>query len=134
MSPYDGFENAELSIEVATGHLGVDEVGNAIALTRTIPVKALLKMAPLLSSQNEKAYPGVDASAIKLEGYCSDPMVLPPQTLPENWYRCNWEGQSGWFYLLAPINPPYGRVGIGEILEQAQGTKISGWFQLSRSK
>lgn len=135
MSPYDGLDNAVLTIELLTGELGTDEVGNAIALTTLVPVKSFLKVASLSANSLEKKaqYPGVDDTAIKVEGYCIEPMVLPSATLADNWYRCAFEGIAGWIYLIFPLNPPYGRVGMGEILEQAQGTAISGWFQVSRS-
>jgi hypothetical protein len=134
MSPFSGFENAKITFTRSTGELGRDGVGNAIALTESIEVSAILKRPALLSASKRDNYPGVDASATKLEGCCVEPMILPEGVEPGNWFQCRWSDLDGWFLLESPINPPHGRSGIGAIEEETRGTKIVGWFQISRAK
>lgn len=132
-SPFLEFTNATIAVTYPTGELGRDEVGNAIALLKTQNVSAKLKMLPLQSARKRDQSPGVDASAILMEGHCVEPMLLPRAVEPENWFRATWDDREGWFYLLSPINPPHGRTGIGRVMEEVEGTKIIGWFQVNRN-
>jgi hypothetical protein len=131
ISPYSNFENARLTFQIPTGNLIRDEVGNAVAETKSIKLTAILEMLALQSASKVLKQPGVDETALRLEGYCVSPAILDRRILPNNWAECVWSGIKGYFYLDTPINPPHGRQGIGALEEQAQGTKITGWFQVS---
>ena len=135
-SPFPDFvRNTTLVFEVPTGELAQDEVGNAVAETTSIRVTAMLKVKTLTFSNSKiQRAPEIDESALLLEGYCLEPMVLPHSILPKNWAAATWSGQPGFFYLNDPINPPYGREGIGALVESSAGTKIIGWFQTDRAE
>lgn len=134
-TPFPDFvRNTTLVFDVPTGDLTQDDVGNAIAETTSIRVTATLKAKlPSYGAAIQRA-PEVDETAMYLEGYCLEPMKLPLSILPKNWAKATWSNTPGFFYLNDPINPPYGREGIGAIVEQSAGTKIVGWFQTSRSE
>lgn len=134
-TPFPSFvENATLLFDVPTGELTQDEVGNAIAETVSVRVTAMLKAkVPAYGVAIQRA-PEIDEAATYLEGFCLEPMQLPLSILPKNWAKATWSGIPGFFYLNDPINPPYGREGIGAVLEQSAGTKIVGWFQTSRAE
>ncbi|MBD2075221.1 hypothetical protein H6F86_15215 [Phormidium sp. FACHB-592] len=51
--------------------------------------------------------------------------------MPQSWAEATWNGQPGYCYLTDPLNPPYGREGLGALLEASAGTKMMGWFQPS---
>lgn len=127
MSPYAGLDNATLVFAVPTGSIATDELGNPIDATTPISVRCHLK-----AKGTRKQIPtesGFDESALFLEGFCVDPMVLPQGVKAKTIAQAEFSGMSGSFWLLDPINPPYGREGIGAISEAAEGTKITGWFQ-----
>lgn len=133
-SPFDGFANTTLLFPVPTGEVTQDEVGNAISETTNVRVTATLKATTIRNADANRRSSSVDEGAMLLEGYCIAPSILPASVLPNNWADANWGGSPGYFYLTEPINPPYGRDGIGAIVEQSAGTKIVGWFQTSRSE
>lgn len=135
-TPFPDFvENTTLVFDVPTGELTQDEVGNAIAETASIRVTAMLKVKTLTFSNSKiQRAPEIDEGALLLEGYCLEPMKLPLSILPKNWAEATWSGQPGYFYLNDPVNPPYGREGIGAVMEESAGTKIMGWFQTSRAE
>ena len=121
--------------KVPTGDLTQEAVGPAGAATNRIKVIATLKVKPLTFSHSKlQRPPELDASALLLEGYCLEPVQLPHSILPQTWAEATWSGQPGYFYLTDPINPPYGREGLGALLEESIGTKIMGWFQTSRAE
>ncbi|GEM_PF-5708880 len=134
-TPFPDFvRNTTLTFEVPTGDITFDEVGNAIAETTSIRVTAMLEAkVPAYGNTIQRA-PEIDETALYLEGYCLEPMKLPLSILPKNWAVATWSGTPGFFYLNVPINPPYGREGIGAVMEESAGTKIVGWFQTSRAE
>jgi hypothetical protein len=94
-------------------------------------VKAYLKNPKLSTSTKTEAYLGVDQSAQYLDGYCTEPSVLPIDIMPGSWYKCQFGLQDGWFFLK-PFGR-FGRAGIDLMIEDEIGTKIDGYFQLRRS-
>ena len=137
ISPLLGFENSVLTfnLPVPGSTLTVDEWGNAISIGTPLVVTAVLKTASLFKSLKTQKDPGIDETALLLEGWCVTPMLLPFAILPLNWADCVWCGDVGKFYLNDPINAPYGRTtmdnegSIGAIQELNGGTAITGWFQ-----
>ncbi|MBD2018659.1 hypothetical protein H6F43_00480 [Leptolyngbya sp. FACHB-36] len=116
-----------LILSVPTGSIATDELGNPIDATIPKPVRCYLK-----SKGTRKQIPtesGFDESALFLEGFCVEPMILPLEIQAKTIAQAQFGGMAGAFWLLAPINPPYGREGIGAISEATEGTKITGWFQ-----
>ena len=124
-----------LVFAVPTGDLTHDERGQAIPATNRIKVMATLKVK-LLSFAHSRIQrpPSVDERALLLEGYCLEPVRLPHSILPPSWAQATWSGQPGYFYLNNPLNPPYGREGLGALLEDSARTKMMGWFQTSRAE
>lgn len=135
-SPFLGLaDNCTLNFNVPTGEIVADEVGNVVDEIRSLQVRAFLKKqsdakAGLANRFNR--LPGVAEDAWLLEGYCVSPMILPNSIAPQMIAIADFAGVKGQFVLVAPINPPYGRAGIGAIVEQSAGTKIVGWFQVSK--
>ncbi len=124
-----------LVFAVPTGDLTQDERGRAIPATNRIKVMATLKVKPLTFAHSKiQRPPGIDERAVLLEGYCLEPVQLPHSSLPQTWAEATWSGKAGYFYLTDPLNPPYGREGLGALLEASAGTKIIGWFQTSRAE
>lgn len=130
-SPYAGFENSVIIFPVQSGEVETDEFGNVVSVTRSVKVIAKLKQSSVV--QQAKAG-DIDDNAILIEGFCVEPMVLPASIKTKTWATVDFSGTEGFFYLTDPINPPHGRLGIGAIMEQEAGTKIVGWFQVTRSQ
>jgi len=135
ITPFPDFSwQTTLVFKVPTGDLTQAAGGPASAATNRIKVIATLKVKPLTFSHNKlQRPPELDVSALLLEGYCLEPVQLPPSILTQTWAEVTWSGQTGSFYLTDPLNPPYGREGLGALLEASAGTKIMGWFQPSRA-
>lgn len=133
-SPFSDFVNATLHFQVATGSFTRDDVGNPVDVVQEETVTAMLKKLSAFSASQVNRLPGVDDTALLLEGYCVEPMILPDQVLAETVARATWSGLPGKFWLMSPVNPPYGKQGIGAISEAAAGTKIRGWFQVDRAQ
>lgn len=132
ISPLTIAQNSTIEFLLPTGQLTQDEVGNVIDKKKIYIQKAYLKKRNI---QDKTIYIPTDSeNLIYVEGYCVQPKKLDLRVNPDQWGVCNYGGLKGRFYLMAPINPPHGREGIGAIIEQAVGTKISGWFQPSKDR
>lgn len=131
-SPFLGLaDNCTLKFDVPTGEIVTDEVGNVVDEIRSVQVRTFLKKQSDAKAAMTNRLPGVAEDAWLLEGYCVNPMILPQAIAPQMIAIANFAGVDGQFVLAAPINPPYGRAGIGAIVERSAGTKIVGWFQVS---
>ena len=135
-TPFPDFGwNTVLVFAVPTGALTQDELGHTTPKINRIKVMATLKVKPLTFAHSKRQRPpGIDEHALLLEGYCLEPAELPHSILPQSWAQATWSGQPGYFYLTDPLNPPYGREGLGSLLEASAGTKMMGWFQTSRAE
>jgi hypothetical protein len=132
-SPFLGLaDNCTLKFDVPTGEIVTDEVGNVVDEIRSLQVRAFLKKQSDAKAGVANRLPGVAEDAWLLEGYCVSPMILPNSIAPQMTAIADFAGVEGRFVLAAPINPPYGRAGIGAIVEKSAGTKIVGWFQVSK--
>jgi hypothetical protein len=115
MSPFKGFENAEIVFQVPSGDYLVNAVGNPIASTKEVKIIALLKQSKSFNSQYAQEiqnFAGADGYVFLLEGYLIEPTVYPEEvqfmmegeaiiTLSINTPR------NGRFKLLPIIQPPY---------------------------
>lgn len=132
-SPLKGFENCVLLFQALTTATEVDAFGNAVPLMRSIPVSAAMKLTTNVDldmkflQHNQRQ----EDDAIAISGYCVSPTQLPLEVREETTARLTFNGRPGRF-LLSFINAPYGREGIGLILEQSVGTKLLGWFMPDR--
>lgn len=136
-SPFLGFANSTITFTIPDGTLTQDADGNAKPGERTVMATATLKTLPNVKANRPK---DVSEAALLLEGTLitvnnagKKSMLLPAGVLADNWFSAVFSGQSGYFFLMQPINPPYGRQGIGALIEKSAGTKIWGWFQISRN-
>ncbi len=130
ISPFHGFANTALQFPTLTDLLERDEAGNVRAIAGPpLLISANLKQLSLFTASQAIRQPGVNDSAILLQGWCVEPMILPLTIRANTWAIATWSSVEGHFYLNAPLNPPYGREGIGAVVEAEAGTKISGWFQ-----
>lgn len=132
-SPFASLENAVIQFSRNTGGISRDNDGNPVPIVQILPVTAILKQQKYKTASKTDRIPGVDQSAIALEGWCINPVRLPDNVSPDRWYQCRWNGTEGWIYIEGPIGGDYGQAqGIGAIVNDATGTKISGVFQLRK--
>ncbi|MBE9178601.1 hypothetical protein IQ268_08520 [Oculatella sp. LEGE 06141] len=124
---FAGFENAQIVFETLGEDSEADEFGNSAPVCNQRSVSAKLKLASESTQRLLQHDPQVERDAIALEGHCITPMILPLNITEETEATLTFNRRSGRFRLVL-INPPYGREGIGAIVEQATGTKIVGWF------
>lgn len=114
MSPFKGFENAEITFQVPSGDYLVNAVGNAIASTKEVKLVALLKQAKNSGQYAEEMqnFAGADGYVYLLEGYLVEPTIYPEEV------QFYMEGEAkialsinmpkkGIFKLLPIIQSPY---------------------------
>ena len=134
LSPFELAENYTLSFTVADGFLVADELGNMVPTVGTVPIKAFLKQSNRVSNPPTVRPSEIEQSAWYVEGYATDPMRLPDAIRGNSWATVTTAtGDTLYFFLEAPINPPYGRGGIGDLLEEVAGTRLKGWLQLKKA-
>jgi hypothetical protein len=135
ISPFSEFANCTLIFQVAGTGVKLDALGNRSPQLDEISVLAMLKIvsAYSLDLRSLQQYQRIEADAVALSGYCVQPNVLPLAIVHGAIAKLTFNQQPGEFRLML-INPPYGREGIGAILEQEAGSKIIGWFIPDRSK
>jgi hypothetical protein len=123
-SPFAPYANALLRFQVASGELLTDiKTGNKRPGTAIVEVVALLeqKKAP---KNNE--LPGVDDTAVWVEGFLVTPRPLPGEITPESQCFGVWQGRQGRFHLQFTARNPYiAALGI-DLVE-----KIRGYFQFT---
>lgn len=125
-SPYAEFENATIAFEIAKRTAGTNAAGNRKITQEIQPVRACLKVG---KPKNDRPA-SVPESAEFWEGHAIDPMILPPELKPLASGKAELSGYSGKFTLdSGTLNAPHGRAGIGALMEEAQGTFFSGWFE-----
>lgn len=141
-SPFEGLTNAVLLFQSVNAIAGTNSTGNPILNATVNATTAFLR----LDSKRPKGEipEGLLAPADAFKGYVvssypelsddSTPMILPPDILPLSQAVAKIGRDWGVFVLDAGlINPDYGRdLGIGALLEEAAGTKITGWFKRQR--
>lgn len=132
-SPFTNLDNATIIFQVSTAatETTTDEWGNVIDDDGNLTVKAFLKQPDImmLSKIPTPNVPGLNQDATYFEGYAVKPMILPASVKQGTWGEATIGGMQGKFYLREFINPPYGKGGIGLIVQSAAGTRIEGWFQ-----
>lgn len=103
-SPFAAFANSTLRFEVATGDLVNDANGNLRPATAVLEATAVLqqKRAP-----DRESRPGVDSSAIWLEGFLIAPSPLPGLVTPDSPCACVWQGRQGRFFLELTASNAY---------------------------
>jgi len=129
-SPFELLKNASLTFEIAGQGTTEDDLGNVVAVTGDRLVTAYLKRASAGKQKVVTRFAGIEESAVWFEGYCVSPQRLPDAIVEHAWARAEIGGVEGYF-CLGMVNPPYGRGGIGTLIESSAGTKIEGWFQAS---
>ncbi len=124
ISPFAPYANSLLRFQIASGELLTDpKTGNKRPGTAIAEVVALLeqKKAP---KNNE--LPGVDDTAVWVEGFLVTPRPLPEQITPESQCFGTWQGREGRFHLTFTARNPYiAALGI-DLVE-----KIRGYFQFT---
>ena len=85
----------------------------------------LMRLVPLLNPQLTRP---AGKLALLLEGYCLEPVQWSHSLLPQTWAAATWSDQPGYFDRSDPLHPPYGREGLGALVEARAGTKMMGWF------
>ena len=134
LSPFDLAENYTLIFAIAEGALIADELGNMQPTVSSVTVKAFLKQSNRVSSPPTVRPSEIEQTAWYVEGYATAPMRLPNSVEVNSWATVTTStGETLYFFLEAPINPPYGRGGIGDLLEEVAGTKLKGWLQLKKA-
>ncbi|MBD1996007.1 hypothetical protein H6G00_05170 [Leptolyngbya sp. FACHB-541] len=134
-SEFLGLENAILYFQVLTEDTEPDAFGNVPA-----PVYKPRKIDAFLKSTTDPGIvrtlqqdPRAEADSVALKGYCVEPMILPSAIVEEMEAELTFNRRPGKFLLIS-INPPYGRDGIGGLIEKEAGTSIVGWFTPDRQQ
>jgi hypothetical protein len=121
MSPFKGFENATITFQVTDRTYKNNAVGNRIANTRLVTIKALLKPTIDTSSVSRYAkeiaqFAGADSYAFLLEGYLVEPEVYPSEIrflmeadiiLKDVISTTGIHAETGRFKLLPVIQSPF---------------------------
>ena len=129
-NPLDAFSNATIVFTVPAPGIYYDRLGNPQAGYQNLTFRAFLEAPRRVSSTKNVDYPGVDLTALELEGYCTFPSILPIAVITNHWYKCQYGIVPGKFYLK-PFDK-FGRAGIDLMVESEIGTAISGFFQKGR--
>ena len=115
MSPFKGFENAEIIFQVPNGDYLVSAVGNPIASIKEVKIVALLKQSKSFNSQYAEEitkFAGASGYVYLLEGYLVEPTIYPQEI------QFTMEGEAeivlslnmpknGRFKLLPVMQSPY---------------------------
>lgn len=131
-SPMGMLENSSIKFRIQAQRLVENESGNMEPAVLFVDVKCFLQQKKQQNKGDRLEIPGININAFDIEGQCTDPMVIPDGVKTCEWYECDFSGSKGKFFLLDPINPPFGRSGVGALLEESIGTKIVGIFQSGR--
>ena len=127
-SPFLQYQNATLTFDQLVGSSGVNAVGNRKLQTDSLTVTAFLKRVVLISASQVQRLPGLNSEADYWTGYAVTPMQLPLDIKQGDRAKAVISGEHGIFIVYGLINAPYGRNGIGAVVERTAGTKFSGWF------
>lgn len=126
-TPFSARTNATLRFEVSSGVLATDPVtGNVKPTAVVMVVQAMLNQK---SRANRERRPGVDVTAVYLEGFVTEVVglgtaALPPIVTPDSPCQAVWDGKNGQFFMELTGRSSYG-------VEAITGDKIKGFFQLS---
>ena len=122
-SPFAAYANTILRFEVPSGELTtVPGKGNIKpAGTAVVQVTAMLLQA---RPPSDTPRPGVDSTAVYLEGFAVEPMALPSIVTPQSPCAATWNGRRGKFLLELTGRSPFG-------YETSTGDEVKGWFQVS---
>ncbi|HEY9697019.1 MAG TPA: hypothetical protein V6D10_07135 [Trichocoleus sp.] len=126
-SPFADFVNATLKFKVAgAGALTPDSRGNLRPTDAIVQVTAMLDKA---KPPETTSRPGVDGTAIYLEGFVVDsgqanPLELPSVCTPASECEAIWDGKAGQFLIEPVSRSPWG-------YEESTGDEIRGWFVVS---
>lgn len=126
-SPFASFANATLSFQVASGALTPDAKGNLRPGTAIVTVEALLQQK---RDPNEEMLPGVDKTAVWVEGYITrianqDDLVLPTVITPDSPCSAVWQGRQGRFHMQFNARNPYLAALSIDLVE-----RLKGYFQI----
>ena len=121
-SPFAAYANTILRFEVPSGELTtVPGNGNIKpAGTAVVQVTAMLLQA---RPPADTTRPGVDSTAVYLEGFAVEPMAVPSIVTPQSPCAATWNGRRGKFLLELTGRSPFG-------YEDSTGDEIKGWFQV----
>lgn len=131
-SPFTNLDNATIIFQISTAvATTTDDWGNVVDAQGNLTVKAFLKIPNITAASKmpRPNVPGLSQDAIYFEGYAVNPMTLPATVKQGSWGTATIGGMTGKFYLEQFVNPPYGKGGIGLIVQNAAGTRIEGWLQ-----
>jgi len=124
VSPFAPFANSLLRFQVATGSLLTDiKTGNKRPGTAIVEVVALLEQK---QRPKNNEMPGVDDTAIRVEGFLITPRPLPGAITPESQCFGTWQGRAGRIHLEFTARNAY-IAALGIDLEE----KIKGYFQFT---
>jgi hypothetical protein len=132
-SPFKRLQNATITFTALASAPTANALGNLTVTTRNITVTAYLELKDHHPKDNRPE--GVPIISDYFEGHATSidgvesAIILPPQIHPLSKGEAMISGERGSFTMDGSIiNPPYGREGIGAILERKTGTKFGGWF------
>lgn len=122
-SPLTDFANATFVWQVPVTGSTVDPLtGNRLVNRQAVTVQFVLNQKGDRSSDRSSIAPGLDSSAVYLEGRTVDPLILPVSIKAGTWGKGKWAGHKGQFLLLSFAPNSWGA-------SELVGLKIRGWFQ-----
>lgn len=129
-SPFAAFANSTLLFQVASGSLQPDSKGNLRPGTDVVEVTAMLNQK---RDMNRESRPGVDTSAIWVEGYITSvvgqsSLVMPSSVTPDSPCQCVWQGRNGRFYLEFQARNPYLAALQIDLVEKLKGYFVPSSF------
>jgi len=122
-SPFAAYANTTLRFAIASGELVTDPRTGDVKPGSSAIVEASAMLSQVRPPQ-DMPRPGVDSTAVYLEGFAVEPMALPSAVTPDSLCAALWDGKKGRFFLELTGRSPFG-------YETSTGDEIKGWFQVS---
>lgn len=125
MSYFADYVNSELIFQLPSRRIEIDSTtGNRSPLMTNLRMKASLSASKDKGDRNLEENPGVDRPAVKLYGYCVDPMFIPDAVAPYAKAAIRWNQYSGEFTLDPLRRSPYAPV------DELLGDRITGKLRI----
>ena len=121
-SPLNAFSNGELIFQLPAAGTSTDFwTGNVTANTTPEAYRVFVKEIGATIGQN---FAGVDVRTSRFEGYVTDPALLNDAILEGAEGTLEVDGGVTYSVTLIAARSPFGRAGIGKILEGSLGHQV----------
>lgn len=121
-SPLDAFSNGDLTFQIpAAGTTTDPDTGNVVANTTTDTYRVFLKE---IGATVQQSFAGVDVRTVRFEGYITNPQLLDDAVTEGMEAVLEMDQGRTYTATLVASRSPFGRAGIGAILEGSLGHQV----------